>query len=112
MRSGVPPEEPKHPSHGERRAAWLQDMPPAQPHGGHSCDRTVDVAIEIVPAIELSLMPETAVELDDQPEGDVLDVSVGGGASHAYSALPLGGGQPVRTLDPHQLPVLENRVRP
>jgi hypothetical protein len=80
---------------------------PAQPERAQAGHRAADVAVQVVPPVLLLLVAEPPVQLDDQPQAEVLDVAVGPCPTHPDLSLPLAGRQAMGTLDPREVTVLQ-----
>src|SRR5689334_19525701 len=93
-------------------AGSVEHLPPAEPHRRPTVHRGVEVPVQVEVALTGRVVEEPAVELDQQRDRVVVDIPEGAADPGATIDLATSTGEPVRTLDAHEIAVLQGRAGP
>jgi hypothetical protein len=110
MRPAGPPTRPEDPRQRDCKATGVEDLGITQSDRGPLIDGCRDVAVEVGPPVESPLVPEAAVELDDDLLLEVLHVAVGRRPPEVDLPLPLTCRQPVPAFDIDQVHPFQHRL--
>jgi hypothetical protein len=86
-RLSVPTPRPQDLGNGHGDAARLQDLSPSDPDGERPSGECIDIPFEVVPTVECQLVTESAVQLHDGGEAQILDVAVRRCATDSHAPL-------------------------